>query len=77
MRALAGVPAPAGHTRLCRLGLAGDCMWMRDSWASFPSDAVRALLASCDGGVVANLETVLHHSLPLDPAWLAQVRATP
>ena len=49
-------------------------MWMRDSWDTFPSEAVRALMASCDGGVVCNLETVLHESLPLDPFWMLQAR---
>ena len=45
-----------------RLGLVGDCMWMRDSWTSFMSDRTRSALESCDA-VIGNLETPLHARL--------------
>ena len=57
-----------------RLGLVGDCMWMRDSWSSFMTERTRAVLESCDA-VVGNLETPLHARLPRSPAWLLQARA--
>ena len=57
-----------------RLGLVGDCMWMRDSWSTFMTERTRAVLQSCDA-VVGNLETPLHARLPRSPAWLLQVRA--
>lgn len=52
-------------------------MWMRDHWASFPSEAAADLLRSRADGVVGNLETVLHETLPLDPLWLAQASRLP
>ena len=57
-----------------RLGLVGDCMWMRDSWSTFMTERTRAVVESCDA-VVGNLETPLHARLPRSPAWLLQVRA--
>ena len=57
-----------------RLGLIGDCMWMRDSWSSFMTERTRAVVESCDA-VVGNLETPLHARLPRSPAWLLQVCA--
>jgi hypothetical protein len=57
-----------------RLGLVGDCMWMRDTWSSFMTERTRAVVESCDA-VVGNLETPLHARLPRSPAWLLQARA--
>ena len=65
----------AGAPPALRLGLLGDCMWMRDSWGSFMSDRTRAALDSCDA-VIGNLETPLHARLPRSPAWLLQVRGS-
>ena len=63
--------SPAGAPPALRLGLLGDCMWMRDSWSSFMTDRTRAALESCDA-VIGNLETPLHARLPRSPAWLLQ-----
>jgi hypothetical protein len=71
LRAVSHGAAPAAPS--VRLGLAGDCMWVRDTWADFLSPRTRAALESCDA-VVANLETPLHARTPRDPLWLAQAR---
>jgi hypothetical protein len=56
-----------------RLGLVGDCMWVRDTWTRFLSPATRAAAEAC-AALVGNLETPLHATMPRDPLWLAQVR---
>lgn len=68
--ALGRLPAPAASLRL---GLVGDCMWLRDSWADFLTTPTRALLESC-AALVGNLETPLHVATPRSPAWLLQAR---
>ena len=46
LRALAACPHDPAHTLL--LGLAGDCMWMRDSWSGWASPETQRLMDSCD-----------------------------
>lgn len=58
-----------------RVALAGDCMWLRDTWdGSWLSGRVGALLGACAGGLVANLETPLHEACSPPPAlsWRLQ-----
>ena len=55
------------------LGLVGDCMWMRDTWAGWASPEARRLLGGLHA-LVGNLETPLHVQTPTDPKWVIQVR---
>jgi hypothetical protein len=79
LRLLADCPAGSGGEQqrggggVVSLGLVGDCMWMRDTWAGWASPEVRRLLGGLHA-VVGNLETPLHVQTPTDPKWVIQVR---
>ena len=74
LTALAGSTSSSSAHSVC-LGLAGDCMWMRDSWTSWQTgDGLQRLLSLVDA-LVANLETPLHNATPTNMAWVFQARA--
>ena len=71
LRALSQLPLPPPDAPRVRLGLVGDCMWMRDSWEGWASPATQRLLDSLTA-LVGNLETPLHSSPPRSLAWRLQ-----
>jgi len=70
VRALGALPPPP-DAPVVRLGLVGDCMWLRDHWTGWASPAVQALLDSCDA-LCGNLETPLHAAPPRSLLWRLQ-----